>query len=340
MCPPFAPRKRTQRKLPLDKEEIGVAHQSTNEDPSTLHVGTMPLRGGLLSPGCVPPVPERHVGFPLFYPGRGCAGGYCRPQRWQSAATIPVPSVWQAHGYDAYFYSDERYPFPYDPPYMPRENPCGVYQREFSWPQGEAKCYLNFDGVDSCFYLYVNGRFAAYSQVSHSISEVPIGKYLVAGKNRIQVLVIKWCDGSYLEDQDKIRLSGIFREVYLLFRDPIHITDLYVRATLTESFDRATVTAQISLTGSEEVAYSRCCAGAGTTRVAEGMVSVNGSETVSIEVDHPLLWSDETPYLYRLVLHCGNEYIRQEIGIRRFEIRDKVLYVNGKKVNGKGSQPP
>ena len=131
-------------------------------------------------------------------------------QRWQSAATIPVPSVWQSHGYDAYFYSDERYPFPYDPPYMPRENPCGVYQREFSWPQGEAKCYLNFDGVDSCFFVWANGHLAGYSQVSHSNSEFDITALVTPGVNVLTVAVLKWCDGTYLEDQDKIRASGIF----------------------------------------------------------------------------------------------------------------------------------
>ena len=253
---------------------------------------------------------------------------------------ITVPMSWQMNlerNYDKPHYTNVNYPFPVDPPNVPDDNPCGLYQKDIEIEKDllrQKDIRLVFEGVDSCFYLYVNGRFAAYSQVSHSISEVPIGKYLVAGKNRIQVLVIKWCDGSYLEDQDKIRLSGIFREVYLLFRDPIHITDLYVRATLTESFDRATVTAQISLNGSEEVAYSLVAPDG--TRVAKDTATVNGSETVSINVDRPLLWSDETPYLYRLVLHCGNEYIRQEIGIRRFEIQNKVLYVIGKKVKGKG----
>ena len=108
---------------------------------------------------------------------------------------------------------------------------------------------LHFEGVDSCFYLYINGQFAAYSQVSHMTSEVDVTKYLHAGENQIKVLVFKWCDGSYLEDQDKIRSSGIIREVYLLLRDRVHVEDLYVRAETEEPFATATVTAEVLLNG-------------------------------------------------------------------------------------------
>ena len=110
-------------------------------------------------------------------------------------------------------------PFPCDPPYVPEENPCGLYVRHIDVADPAAySWFLNFEGVDSCFYLWVNGEFVGYSQVSHSTSEFDISSYLTAGDNTLAVLVLKWCDGSYLEDQDKLRMSGIYRDVYLFAR--------------------------------------------------------------------------------------------------------------------------
>ena len=133
---------------------------------------------------------------------------------------IPVPSVWQMHGYDAHQYTNIRYPFPLDPPYVPQENPCGAYVHHFTYQKNaEApRAYLNFEGVDSCFYVWLNGTYVGYSQVAHSTSEFDVTEYLNEGDNKLAVLVLKWCDGSYLEDQDKFRMSGIFRDVYLLRR--------------------------------------------------------------------------------------------------------------------------
>ena len=143
--------------------------------------------------------------------------------------TIPVPSVWQMHGYDHHQYTNIRYPFPYDPPYVPLDNPCGVYRTEFWIADPESRYYLNFEGVDSCIYLWVNGCFVGYSQVSHSTSEFDISSYIKEGENNLTALVLKWCDGSYLEDQDKLRMSGIFRDVYLLKRPQQHLVDLSVK---------------------------------------------------------------------------------------------------------------
>lgn len=126
--------------------------------------------------------------------------------------TIPVPSVWQNYGHDHHQYTNVRYPFPVDPPYVPYENPCGAYVRTFEWKKQEEapRAFLNFEGVDSCFYVWMNGSFVGYSQVSHSTSEFDVTDFLKDGTNTIAVLVLKWCDGSYLEDQDKFRMSGIF----------------------------------------------------------------------------------------------------------------------------------
>ena len=138
---------------------------------------------------------------------------------------IPVPSVWQMHGYDRHQYTNVRFPIPFDPPYVPANNPCGLYLRHFALDDQEGLRTLVFEGVDSCFYLWINGEFVGYSQISHSISEFDVTKYVRPGDNVIAVLVLKWCDGTYLEDQDKLRTSGIFRDVYLLRRDARHIWD-------------------------------------------------------------------------------------------------------------------
>jgi len=146
---------------------------------------------------------------------------------------IPVPAVWQMHGWDRHQYTNVKYPFAYDPPHVPAENPCGLYMRTFDISLGgPGRQTIVFEGVDSCFYLWLNGRFVGYSQVSHSTSEFDITDFIHDGTNTICVLVLKWCDGSYFEDQDKLRMSGIFRDVYILRRDAKHIRDYFVHTEL------------------------------------------------------------------------------------------------------------
>ena len=142
----------------------------------------------------------------------------------ESKNEIDVPGCVQYYGYDYFQYTNQRYPFPYNPPYVPSKNPCFHYSRFFEWDSNE-KAYLVFEGVDSCFYLYVNGKFAGFSQISHRISEFDVTPFVRQGKNKIDVLVLKWCAGSYLEDQVKWRFTGIFRDVYVLRRPKEHITD-------------------------------------------------------------------------------------------------------------------
>ena len=160
-----------------------------------------------------------------------CADGYTM----ENADKQTVPMSWQINfekGYDTPNYTNIKYPFSLNPPFVPNENPCGLYSRTFNVTEemlAEKTLFLNFEGVDSCFYLFVNNKFAAYSQVSHMTSEIDITTFVHKGMNSLKVLVLKWCDGSYLEDQDKFRFSGIFREVYLLMRDPVHIKDIYAR---------------------------------------------------------------------------------------------------------------
>ncbi|MBQ6207643.1 MAG: beta-galactosidase, partial [Oscillospiraceae bacterium] len=147
--------------------------------------------------------------------------------------TIPVPGCWQMYGYDRHQYTNIRYPFPADPPHAPRENPCGAYVHAFRYRKDPAapKAFLNFEGVDSCFYVWLNGNYVGYSQVSHATAEFDVTEFLHDGQNTLAVLVLKWCDGSYLEDQDKFRMSGIFRDVYLLKRPENAIFDYFTSAT-------------------------------------------------------------------------------------------------------------
>ena len=130
---------------------------------------------------------------------------------------MKVPGVWQNEGYDCHQYTNIKYPFPFDPPYLPQDIPCGAYVYEFNYSEDEKakKAFLNFEGVDSSFYLWINSSYVGYSQVPHATSEFDITDVIKDGKNTIAVLVMKWCDGSYLEDQDKFRMSGIFRCIYL-----------------------------------------------------------------------------------------------------------------------------
>ncbi len=155
-----------------------------------------------------------------------------RPDELRAAgySSIPVPSVWQNHGVDRHQYTNVNYPFPLDPPYVPQDNPCGVYLHTFEHRRDAAapRSFLNFEGVDSCFYVWLNGVFVGYSQVSHATSEFDVTDVLADGANTLAVLVLKWCDGSYLEDQDKFRMSGIFRDVYLLDRPAAAIRDYAV----------------------------------------------------------------------------------------------------------------
>ncbi len=253
---------------------------------------------------------------------------------------LTVPMSWQmalGRGYDVPNYTNVNYPIPYDPPFVPDENPCGLYSRKFTVPAAMAgkKIYLNFEGVDSAFYVWVNDEFAAYSQVSHMTSEIDITSLVHAGENEIKVLVLKWSDGTYLEDQDMWRMSGIFREVYLLFRDETHIRDIFVHCDLDDSFTDADFTVDIDVTGKATVEWTLDCP-CGET-IFSGKCDVDESgKIVFPTIKNAKLWSDEEPNLYTLTLHCGNEYITLPIGARRVEIKDGCVVINGKKVKAKG----
>ncbi|MDR0405450.1 MAG: beta-galactosidase, partial [Clostridiales bacterium] len=240
-------------------------------------------------------------------------------------ATVPVPSVWQTHGYDRHQYVNIHYPFPCDPPRIPYENPCGVYLRDFTLTDCEDLTYLNFEGVDSCYYVWINGDFVGYSQVSHVTGEFDVTPYVRRGGNTIAVLVFKWCDGSYLEAQDKFRMSGIFRDVYLLRRPKGHIADYTVKTTLTGG-DKAAADV-----------FADC--DFDYTLLHRGEVIATGASAggrASVEIPEPRLWSAEQPSLYTLLLSRGGEVIAEEVGIREVQIRDGVFYLNGVNIKFRG----
>ena len=252
---------------------------------------------------------------------------------------IMVPRSWQSDlgkGYDTPNYLNVRYPIPVDPPHVPDNNPCGLYRREVFIHKDmlEKQIYINFEGVDSCFYLYINDQFAAYSQVSHMTSEIDVTSLLHEGVNTIKVLVFKWCDGTYLECQDKFRSSGIFREVFLLLRDKVHIIDVYNKISVDDDLANAKINAEISVSGKTTVAYKLVSPDGET--VESGECEVDEKNEIEISVTSPALWSDEDPALYSLYLMSGTEYICLPVGFKRLVVKDSVVYINGKAVKLKG----
>jgi len=241
------------------------------------------------------------------------------------ADTIPVPKCWQTQlgkGYDVPLYSNLFYPFPLDPPFVPDENPAGHYNKKVNIEKKDGKRYfINFEGVASCFYLYVNGEFAAYSQVSHCTSEINITDKLVNGENTFDVVVVKWCDRSYLEDQDFFRLSGIFREVYILERSS-KVKDVYVKTSLADDLLSGRITADII--GEYDFNYKLVS--------PDGEAVATGSGDMDIALENPALWSSEKPLLYTLIIECDGEYIPFKVGFKRIDFRGNVAYVNNQPI--------
>lgn len=332
------------------KEEVFLMKlQNYFQDPNALHIGTQPLRAYYVP--CMTET-EAWIGDMRatsraidlngndwkfkFYESyhqipEGCTAQDADTQNYD---TIPVPSCWQILGYDHNQYTNTRYPIPFDPPYVPDENPAGVYVKEFTLSPEQAvqKLYLNFDGVDSCYYVWINGSFVGYSQVSHSGSEFDITDQVTAGTNRLTVLVLKWCDGTYLEDQDKLRFTGIFRDVYILTRPASHIRDFFVHTPVSEDLCHACVDVDLDVDGDTPVA-GRLYTPQGTL-LAEAEAS---GKKLHFEVKQPDLWNAEHPALYTLMLDTGLEVIPQKVGIRRIDIRENVIYINGVNFKIKGT---
>ncbi len=245
---------------------------------------------------------------------------------------LTVPGVWQTAGYDSHQYVNIRYPFPFDPPYVPQDIPCGAYVHTFSYQKDEKapKTFLNFEGVDSCFYVWLNGVYVGYSQVSHAVSEFDVTSLLQEGENKLAVLVLKWCDGSYLEDQDKFRMSGIFRDVYLLKRPERYVRDYRITTEITK--DSAAVNVDICF--SEPAGTTIIIEDKYGTAVARGEISKDG--LLELTVPQPVLWNTEHPYLYTIIFDAEDEVIVDYIGFRTIEVKESVIYLNGEKIKFRG----
>ncbi len=311
------------------------------EDTKNLHIGTMPNRAYYI-PCYEDGRSERKqllndIWSFKYYSNRfEVEEGFYQPDFDRSSFDrIPVPSCWQNHGYDRHQYTNVNYPFPYDLPYVPEDNnPCGCYVHTFTASKDQClqRNYLNFEGVDSCFYVWLNGTFIGFSQVSHSTSEFDITDQLVEGTNTLAVLVMKWCAGSYYEDQDKFRMSGIFRDVYILTRAEDHIRDYFVKTKLNDTCNTAVITLDIDYLNQEVPTtaklYDR------DHHLIETREVVN--KYVEFTLTDPILWNAEAPYLYSLELSTEEELIIQQVGIRKIEIKNGVILLNNTPIKLKG----
>ncbi|WP_145333382.1 glycoside hydrolase family 2 TIM barrel-domain containing protein [Paenibacillus xylanexedens] len=277
---------------------------------------------------------------------------------------IAVPSNWQLQGYDYPHYTNMTYPWverepELKPPFAPATyNPVGSYIRTFTVPADwkDRPVLLHFEGVESAFYVWVNGELVGYSEDTFTPAEFDITAYLTEGENKLAVEVYRWCDASWLENQDFWRLSGIFRGVYLHSPSPVQIADFFVRTELDDAFQNAELqldvklynhnagqqveglTVQAQLYDAEQKFVLDQPLAAEVSFANEEEVTLH----LSAPVVNPLLWSAEMPNLYTLVLSIQNtsgetvEAVRTRVGFRRFEIKDGLMKINGKRIVFKG----
>ncbi len=237
---------------------------------------------------------------------------------WDS---IPVPSCWQLYGYENPNYTNVNYPYPCDPPYVPDDNPCGVYERDFTIESLWGKVYFVFEGVASCATLLINGTEVGFTQGSHLQSEFDITDYVKEGNNTVRAEVRKWCCGSYLEDQDCFRFNGIFRDCYLLQRPEGHVKNIKA-----ESRD-----------GKINVSTTSPCDITVYAMDGTPLGYAKSTDKAEFEIQDPILWNAEKPYLYSLKLERDGEIISINTAFRTIEISDaRELLINGVSVKLRG----
>ncbi len=255
---------------------------------------------------------------------------------YEGSVEVDVPKCFQLYdigNFDKPHYSNLYYPFQVDPPFVPDENPCGLYTKKINVTNSmlERKCILTFEGVASCFYLFINDEFFGYSQVSHATSKFDVTDKLIEGENTIKVLVLKWCDGSYLEDQDHFRLSGIFRDVYILLRNSAFLEDVEIKQIISDDFNLATL--NIKCKTNEKGTLKYMLNGVD----GEALLNADSLENeFSIKIENPILWNDEEPETYSFFIMFNDEVIPFQLALRKVEIKDKKLLINGKPVKLRG----
>lgn len=309
-----------------------------HEDPQTLHVGTLPKHCYFIPFGNgQDPFSDRENSSQLeLLDGEWDFRYYDSIIDLEddfislpAVRTIPVPSNWQLHGYDAPQYTNVCYPIPYDPPYVPDDIPVGIYRRSYEYSADGNDRILVFEGADSCIYLYVNGEFAGYSQISHCTSEFDITPFLHDGTNVITAAVLKWCDGTYLEDQDKFRLSGIFRDVYVLSRPEKRLENYIISTILSDDMKSAVL--KFTPYGADARAELFAPDGA-----LIGEFAAAAGETAELTVISCRPWSAEDPVLYSLRITSCGEVIGERVGFRKVSVENGVLRINDRPVKFKG----
>ena len=271
---------------------------------------------------------------------------------------MPVPGVWQMNGYGRNHYTNIAYPFPYDPPHVPDDAPIGLYRREFTvpplWAEHDRRILVCFDGVDSAFTVYVNGQEAGFSKGAHMGAEFDITDMVQTGSNLLAVEVYGLSDSSYLEDQDKWRMSGILRDVYLLALPQIHVRDAVLRTEFEQGGRDGRLSIQAQVYNHSEadcVSDYKLYAylydqGARIGAAVFEDIRIDAQHEASVELTlevkgvHP--WSAETPYLYTLLLLLEDDHgavtevQRMDVGFRTVEVRQGQLWVNGVSVKLRG----
>lgn len=270
---------------------------------------------------------------------------------------IQVPSNWQMIGYGNPHYTNVTYPFDKNPPYItgPNPNNVGSYVREFSIPETwkDQEVSLRFDGVESAFYVWVNGTKVGYAQDSRTTVGFNLTPYLKSGKNTLAVQVFRWSDGSYLEDQDFWRLSGIYRDVYLVARPKIAIQDFQVITTFDSKYKDATLAIDIDLSNATAKNFKK-----GMVKIdlfdadknkiksknvpLETITKTGHHQNVSMTMESPLKWSNETPNLYTLQVTLLNkkaevlDRVSSKVGFRQIDIKGREIFINGSPLIIKG----
>ncbi|MHA6613432.1 beta-galactosidase subunit alpha [Photobacterium damselae] len=262
---------------------------------------------------------------------------------------ITVPNMWQMEGHGDLQYTDEGFPFPIDVPFVPTDNPTGAYQRTFTLGEqwNDKQTIIKFDGVETYFELYVNGQYVGFSKGSRLTAEFDISAYVQQGENLLSVRVMQWADSTYIEDQDMWWTAGIFRDVYLVGKEAVHVQDFTVRTDFADDYQSATLSCSVELenlthavaTG-YQLEYSLQDNG---VEVAQGNCSIddidaNRQVQFAIDMNNPQQWNAENPYLYQLFITLKNsqgqilEVIPQRVGFRDIKIRDGLFYINNQYV--------
>ncbi|MFT7008881.1 MAG: beta-galactosidase [Colwellia sp.] len=269
---------------------------------------------------------------------------------------IPVPANWQLQGFDKPIYCNVKYPFDVNPPFVPNDNPTGCYRTEFNLTQAQLseQNRIIFEGVNSAFYLWCNSHWVGYSQDSRLPAEFDLSPYLVNGQNTLAVMVLRWSDGSYLEDQDMWWLSGIFRDVYLLHKPRNQIVDVFITPELDACYRNGwldcktriqasdSYSVQIQIFDEDEIAVSDAIITKPNDKVIDEKGGWDDVCFHHVPLETPKLWSAEIPNLYRCVvtlLDEGNNVSDIEaynIGFRKIEMLNEQLCLNGKPLLIKG----